>query len=207
MSQEIDVDVVCRALEQPRPGLEAQKNMMPRPRATSPDDDTPVRQGGVLLLLYPVAGQLHLVLTRRTEDLPSHKGQISLPGGARHAGESPEETALREAQEELAVEPATVQVLGRLSRLYIPPSHYCIHPVVGHTPARPAFRPNPYEVAEVLEVALTTLLDPATVHEEDWELRGMRVRVPFFELNEHKVWGATAMVLSEFVALIRATDF
>lgn len=203
MPQKIDVNVIRRALEQPRPGLEAQKNMMPRPRATSPNEGKSTRQGGVLLLLYPVAGRLHLVLTRRTEHLPSHKGQISLPGGTRHAGESLEETALREAHEEFDVPPATVEVLGRLSRLYIPPSNYYIQPVVGYTPAQPAFRPNPHEVAEVLEVALITLLDPSTVREEDWELRGMRVRVPFFELNEHKVWGATAMVLSEFVAIVR----
>lgn len=202
MRQEIDIDVVRRALAQPLPGLNAQMRMAPRPRATSPVGEY-AREGGVLLLLYPVGGRLYLVLTRRTEHLPSHKGQISLPGGARHADESFEETALREAHEELAVEPSVVQVLGQLSPVYIPPSNYFIQPVVGHTSMRPAFRPAPCEVAEVLEISLRTLLDPATVREEDWDLQGAKVRVPYFAVNEHKVWGATAMVLAEFVTLLR----
>ena len=198
----IDIDIVRKALEQPRPGLKAQMRMSPRPRARVMNS-APARAGGVLLLLYPIDGRLHLVLTRRTEHLPSHQGQISLPGGAQEAGESFEETALREVHEELNVDPAGVQVLGRLTPLYIAPSNYCIRPVVGYTPARPAFCPNPCEVAEVLEVSLAKLLDPSVVHEEDWRLRGVTVRVPFFAVNEHKVWGATAMVLAEFVELLR----
>ncbi len=204
MAFEVDIDVVRRALQQPRPGLKAQISMSPRPRAPV-TNTAPARAGGVLLLLYPIDSRLHLVLTRRTEELSSHKGQISLPGGAREPGESFEEAALREAHEELNLNPADVQVLGRLSPLYIPPSNYCIRPVVGYTPARPDFQPDPREVAEVLEVPLAELLNPATVREEDWFLRGMTVRVPFFAVQQHKVWGATAMVLAEFVALIRSS--
>ncbi len=204
MAFEVDIDVVRRALQQPRPGLKAQISMSPRPRAPV-TNTAPARAGGVLLLLYPINGRLHLVLTRRTEELSRHKGQISLPGGAREPGESFEEAALREAHEELNLNPADVQVLGRLSPLYIPPSNYCIRPVVGYTPARPDFQPDPREVAEVLEVPLAELLDPATVREEDWLLRGITVRVPFFAVQQHKVWGATAMVLAEFVALIRSS--
>lgn len=202
MLAEVDIRVIGKALAQPRPGIRAQLGMSPRPRA-SITINTPARTGGVLLLLYPLDGRLHLVLTRRTEHLSSHSGHISLPGGACNPGESFEETALREAHEELDVEPASIQVLGRLTPLYISPSNFCIHPVVGYTSVRPAFRPDPHEVAEVLEVPLAELLDPATVREEDWHLRGMEVRVPFFAVNEHKVWGATAMVLAEFVELVR----
>ncbi|MFQ5855692.1 MAG: NUDIX hydrolase [Anaerolineae bacterium] len=201
--REVNIDDVHAALEKPRPGFKAQMRMSPRPRASSVSD-APARGGGVLLLLYPRDGRLHLVLTRRTEHLPNHQGQISLPGGAQDAGESFEETALREAREELDVDPTGIQVLGRLTPLYIPPSNYCIRPVVGYVPARPVFHPDPREVAEVLEVPLATLLDPSTVHQEDWHLRGMTVRVPFFAVNEHKVWGATAMVLAEFVELIHS---
>lgn len=203
MIEEVNIDVVRQALAQPRPGLRAQMGMSPRPRA-SITIDAPARAGGVLLLLYPLDGRLHLVLTRRAEHLPNHKGQISLPGGARDAGESFEETALREAHEELDVEPASIQVLGRLTPLYISPSNFCIRPVVGYAPGRPAFRPDPCEVAEVLEVPLADLLDPSAVREEDWHLRGIQVRVPFFAVKEHKVWGATAMVLAEFVELVRS---
>ena len=203
MVADVGIEVVRKALEQPRPGLRAQINMSPRPRAPAMSN-APARAGSVLLLLYPLDGRLHLVLTRRTEELPSHKGQISLPGGAQKAGESFEEAALREAHEELDLDPDEIQVLGRLTPLYIPPSNYCIRPVVGYTPARPTFHPNPREVAEVLEVPLAELLDPSTVREEDWHLRGIMVRVPFFAVKEHKVWGATAMVLAEFVELVRS---
>ncbi len=203
MTDELDINLVRQALAQPRPGLRAQLGMSPRPRA-SITINTPARAGGVLLLLYPRDGRLHLVLTRRAEHLPSHKGQISLPGGARDPGESFEETALREAHEELDVDRAGIQVLGQLTPLYISPSNYCIRPVVGYAPSRPAFRPDPAEVAEVLEVPLADLLDPSTVQEEDWNLRGLQVRVPFFAVKEHKVWGATAMVLAEFVELVRS---
>jgi len=202
MTDKLDIHLVRQALAQPRPGLRAQLGMSPRPRA-SITINAPARAGGVLLLLYPRDGRLHLVLTRRAEHLPSHKGQISLPGGARDPGESFEETALREAHEELDVEPASIQVLGRLTPLYISPSNYCIRPVVGYAPSRPDFRPDRAEVAEVLEVPLADLLDPSTVQEEDWNLRGFQVRVPFFAVKEHKVWGATAMVLAEFVELLR----
>lgn len=201
MATEVDINLVRKALAQPRPGIEAQVRLSPHPRAPAVSEE-PARDAGVLLLLYLRNGRLHLVLTRRAAHLPNHKGQISLPGGARESGESIEETALREAHEELNLAPADIQVLDRLTPLYIPPSNYCIHPVVGYTPSRPAFRPDPHEVAEILEVPLAKLLDPATVQEEDWQLRGMRVRVPFFAVGGHKVWGATAMVLAEFVELI-----
>ncbi|MFQ5342021.1 MAG: hypothetical protein ACE5F6_10795 [Anaerolineae bacterium] len=75
---------------------------------------------------------------------------------------------------------------------------------MGYAASRPDFRPDPAEVAEVLEVPLADLLDPSTVQEEDWNLRGLQVRVPFFAVKEHKVWGATAMVLAEFVELVRS---
>lgn len=162
------------------------------------------KEGGVLILLYPKDGQLYLVLTRRTETVADHKGQISLPGGAYEAGDgSLEETALRETREELGIDLQGLEVLGALTPLYIPRSDYRIYPYVASCPERPAFHPDPVEVAELLEVPLATLLDPATWREEDWEVRGMTVRVPFFQVGHHKVWGATAMVLSELVTLLR----
>ena len=152
------------------------------------------------------ASPLHIVLTRRTDALDNHRGQISLPGGSMEPGEDAVATALREAHEELAIDPARVEVLGKLSPLYIPPSGFCIFPVVGYTPERPAFAPSPTEVAEVLEVALDHLLDPATRREEIWPLRGENVRVPFYTVGHHKVWGATAMVLCELLALVREAE-
>ncbi len=203
------VDDVRRALSRPLPGVRAQIKMAPQPRpgwdpnfAIPPD----CRQGGVLILLYPRAGRLHFVLTRRTQTVRSHKGQISLPGGARENGETLVQTSLRETREELGVPPDGTEVIGRLSTLYTPPSNYCIHPFVAHREVRPTFRPDPNEVAEVLEVPLALLLDPSIRRVEYWpdpHLESPR-RIPFFHVHGQVVWGATAMILSELVTLLEA---
>lgn len=194
------------SLSRPLPGLAAQARMAPLPRPLRPP--TPQhrpRQGGVLLLLYPNGGngELHLVLTRRSDSVGNHKGQISLPGGSVDPGDpSTVHTALREACEELAVCAGDLQPLGDLTPLYIPPSDFCIHPHVAYLSRRPQFRPQPDEVAELLEVPISHFLDERNIVAEDWELRGQIVRVPFFDVYGHKVWGATAMVLAEFAALL-----
>jgi 8-oxo-dGTP pyrophosphatase MutT (NUDIX family) len=204
---DINLDDVRRALARPRPGLDAHLKMAPQPRpGWDPDFTLPAdcREGGVLILLYPRAKRLHLVLTRRTETVRSHKGQISLPGGKREAGESLVQTALRETCEELGVPPEGIEVIGQLSALYTPPSNYCIYPFVAHRPYAPTFRLDPVEVAEVLEVPLSTLLDPAIRNVELWSdphFDSPR-RVPFFNVNGQMVWGATAMILSELVTLL-----
>jgi len=202
-------DDIRRALRGPRPGLAAQRRMAPRPRPGGyiPALDRQPKQGGVLILVYPCDGELCLVLTRRTETVANHKGQISFPGGAQEDDETLQQTALREASEELAVPPETLEVLGALTPLYIPPSNYCITPTVALAAARPTFRADPTEVVEVLEVPLRLLLDSQTVGEEEWEVRGIPARVPFYRVGLHKVWGATAMVLAEFLAMLdQATD-
>jgi 8-oxo-dGTP pyrophosphatase MutT (NUDIX family) len=203
----LTLDDVRRALSRPLPGVRSQIKMAPQPRpgwnpnfAIPPD----CRQGGVLILLYPRADQLHFVLTRRTQTVRSHKGQISLPGGAREDGESLVQTALRETCEELGVPPDGIEVMGQLSVLYTPPSHYCIHPFVAHRPTAPTFTPDPVEVAEVLEVPLARLLDPSIRQVEYWQDPNFESprRVPFFYIQGQVVWGATAMILSELVTLL-----
>ncbi|MDQ2996118.1 MAG: CoA pyrophosphatase [Chloroflexota bacterium] len=162
------------------------------------------RQAAVLLLLYPDAGDLRLPLTVRSDRLPSHRGEVSLPGGAIDPDDDgPISAALREAHEELGVPPTAVTVWGTLSPLYISPSNFQITPVVGMIDPAPVLRPNDAEVSAVITVTVRELLDPALVIEEQWTLRGAEVRVPFFAIAGHKVWGATAIVLSEFVARMR----
>jgi 8-oxo-dGTP pyrophosphatase MutT (NUDIX family) len=117
--------------------------------------------------------------------------------------ESAVETALREAAEELNIAPAEVRVLGELTPLYIPPSDYCVYPVVASAERRPDFRPSLREVAEVIEVPLDHLLDTRNIRREKWPLRGIDVTVPFYFFREHKIWGATAMVLAELLDLIK----
>ncbi len=121
-------------------------------------------------------------------------------------GETAVAAALREAWEELRIPPAALEVIGELSPLYIPHSGFCVHPVVACAPERPAFLPYADEVAEVIEVSLAHLLNPLTRNEEVWWIRGQPVRVPFYAIGSHKVWGATAMVLAELLALLTTAD-
>ena len=198
---------VRRALSRPLPGLRAHLKMAPQPRpGWDPNPSLPpdCREGGVLILLYPRSDHLCLVLTRRTETVRQHKGQISLPGGAREAGEPLLQTALRETCEELGVPRDNLEVLGRLSPLYTPPSNYCIHPFVAYRPTAPTFHPDPIEVAEVLEVPLARLLDPSIRRVERWPDPHFDTHrlVPLFDLSGQVVWGATAMILSELVTLL-----
>ncbi|MBK8987994.1 MAG: CoA pyrophosphatase [Chloroflexi bacterium] len=187
--------------------LAAQEKMMPFGGAgrRPPDDLSQARIGAVLLLLYWRDEAMHLVLTRRRDDLSSHAGQISFPGGQQEAAETLLAAALRETEEEIGVDGTAVTPIGQLTPIYIPPSGFMVHPFIAwYTLAqRPTFRPATTEVAEIIEVPLATLLDPATAVREPWDFRGHQVEVPYFAVQGHKVWGATAIMLSEFVERLR----
>jgi 8-oxo-dGTP pyrophosphatase MutT (NUDIX family) len=199
---------VRHALQQARPGFAAHERMLPQrpPGSEPPLANRRERAAAVLILVYPVDAVPHLALTRRTDTVQNHKGQISLPGGSREGAESPIETALREANEEIAVNGADLEILGTLSPIYIGVSDYLITPVVAIAPRRPDFRPDPVEVVEIIEAPLSVLLDPGVRVAEDWVVRGVTVRIPFFAIGPHKVWGATAMILSEFAAMLEQSS-
>jgi 8-oxo-dGTP pyrophosphatase MutT (NUDIX family) len=158
----------------------------------------------VLLLIYPHSrtAHPHLLLTLRDAEMQYHAGQVSFPGGAVEPGESYDEAALREAQEETGVNPRTVRILGELSPLHVPVSRFVLHPRIGVTDSRPDFRPKTGEVERILEIALDRLRDPSRLGLEKRRFRPGKVDVPFFALDGEKVWGATAMVLSEFLCLL-----
>ncbi len=192
------------ALAGPLPGVGAQVRLAPRPRPGWLPGQSPseARPAAALLLLFPADGAVRLVLTVRSSRLPNHAGQVSLPGGAVDAGETIEAAALREAHEEIGVEPASVRVLGRLTPLHIPVSGYLLHPVVGVTDERPVLRLADAEVEQVIEPALDRLLDPACVRRAPNLHDRLFQDVPYFALDGLMVWGATAMVLSEFLAVV-----
>jgi len=194
-------------LARPLPGPAAQWEMAPpyrRARPAPPEGGpAPARPAAVLILLYPNGADLAFPLTLRTFHVAYHKGQVSLPGGACEPGESPVEAALRETEEELGPLGGPVEILGSLTPLFVPPSGFMVHPVVGYLPRRPTFRPAPIEVAEVLEAPLSWLLDPRYQDEEEREVEGVRWRIPVFRLGSHGIWGATAMILAEFRAVVR----
>jgi len=193
-------------LGKPLPGLNGQLNMVPDPRPgnkvyTEVQDSS--KRAGVLVLLYLKGTRVFIVLTRRTDLVEHHQTQISFPGGRQEEGESFEQTALRETCEELGIPPSVIKTLGKLTPLYIPPTNFCIYPVVARMNEQPQFEPSPYEVAEVLEIPLEHLINPQTTRKERWNLHGTRIEVPFYFFEGHKIWGATAMVLAEFVEILK----
>jgi len=203
----ISKEAMEAVLRRPKPGLPAQLEMAPIPRpgtidfTNSPPDCVPA---AVLILIYPRDDAPHIVFIRRPKTSVHHKDQIAFPGGQIEGSESAIEAALREAREEVGAGPAGVYIAGELTPLFIPPSNYCVTPVVGLSARRPEFVPFPDEVAEILEVPLAHLLDPASVKREKWILERGEVSVPFYAFGRHKIWGATAMVLSEFLTLLRS---
>jgi 8-oxo-dGTP pyrophosphatase MutT (NUDIX family) len=200
-------DALRRALAGPLPGLEAQLRMAPRfegeppPRVAEPD----FRAAAALLLVYPLDGWWHVLLTLRGSRLRRHTGQVSLPGGRLDPGESPEAAALREAEEEVSIDRAAIEVLGRLTPLPIGVSRHLLHPIVAVAPSRPAFRAVEPEVEQLIEVPLASLRDPSAVGVEQrpYSLPPHPLMdVPYFDVGGVRVWGATAMVLAEFLALV-----
>ena len=158
------------------------------------------RIAAVLVLAYPKQGEPHIVLTKRSETVADHKGQISLPGGAWEKDDADlEVTALREAEEEVGVRGADIRVLGRLEDVYVPVSNFLIAPYVGVLHYAPSFRPDPFEVAHVIEVPIQGLRRPEIYQEGEWLLRGRRRWVRYYQCGPHQIWGATARVVQLFL--------
>ena len=147
-------------------------------------------------------------LTVRHAELRAHAGEISLPGGAQDPTDaSLEATALREAWEEVGVDPAAVSIIGALDDVWIPVSNFELRPFVGTTGARPAFAPHTDEVAEIVELPLLHLLAADAVSEELIEGPGWQLRAAVYRYDGHRIWGATARTLAMFAAVLEEAGF
>jgi len=187
------------------PGLDAQLRFMPTPPRSGwkpgefPSD---ARIAAGLLLVYPGARGPSIPLTVRASGLKRHAGQISLPGGATDPGETLAQAALREAHEEIGVDPAHVRILGELTPVHVLVSGFTLHPIVGITDDRPSFDPAAHEVEEVIEVSVEDLQDASAIRQGTRIREGEAIEYPYFDLMGHQVWGATAMILGEFICLL-----
>ena len=157
----------------------------------------------VLILLFPVKQDIRFFLTKRTNVVQYHKGQISLPGGAWEEGEQLWGTALRETNEEIGVREDHIQFIGELTPLFVPVTGFLIHPFVGWVDEEPETSPDPTEVESLFSASVLSLTDPNSCQCEERTIRGHVFDVPYFQLNREKVWGATSMILSEFKTVLK----
>lgn len=199
-------------LQLPLPGREAQYKMATKTRMPFKEKRAPesVRLASVLCLLYPKDGKLHLPLIQRViAKGDKHSGQMSFPGGKLESTDKTKQAgALREANEEIGIIPNDVNMLGALTPLYVPASNFQVFPFVGYIDYVPRFIPEIREVAEIVEVALEDLIAPQTLKYKSMQFtENFKVKdVPYFDVNNKTVWGATGMMLSEFVEIINQVN-
>jgi 8-oxo-dGTP pyrophosphatase MutT (NUDIX family) len=197
------IDAISSELSKPLPGLEVQMRMAPSLRRPPPVS-LPMRDSGVLILLYSLKDEIFTVFMKRPEYGGPHSGQISFPGGKHETADlSLIETALRESKEEIGINPSSVEILGTLTPLYIPVSNFKVLPVVGYVAEKPSFRIDPEEVDFLIEVSLQTLMNQDIVKYRNGMLGNESIEVPYFDVDNQQIWGATAMILSEFLEIIK----
>lgn len=200
-----------KRLGKPLPGPDAQMKMASRSRLQwlrEGMDATGARESGVLILLYPDMGSVFIVLILRPDYDGVHSGQVGLPGGKMETGDATlVETALRESHEELGISSQHIQILGTLTQLYIPPSNFLVLPVVGYIQQKPDFHPDRIEVKKIIELDIVQLLDNRCRITKEIEVSGHILSVPCYVIDGEVIWGATAMILSEFAEIVSGIGY
>jgi len=206
MKLETVVNRLENKLRAPLPGKQGQITMAPYPineARFAQQDLFNARKGAVLLLLYPGLEGCTVPFIKRPEYDGTHSGQVSLPGGKWEPEDMDlQETALRETEEEIGVGKSQIKLIGSLSRLFIPPSNFLVTPYIGYTEELPSFKPDPREVSRIIQCTFEELVDHRIRKETSLKLHsGHEVMAPYFDIDEEVVWGATAMILGELMAV------
>lgn len=191
------------------PGKTAHYEMSHKLRTYTPPTPTSAMESSVCILLFPnESGSFSFTLMERTSHNinDKHKGQISLPGGKKEQeDEDASQTALRELQEEVGVNMADVQLIGQLTELYIPVSNFVVYPFIGITPIKPTYKRQESEVQEIFEVDVKELFKAENLKTKHIKIsENITLKdVPYYDLEQRVVWGATAMILSEFKSIVK----
>ena len=199
------IQKVKEQLNKKLPGEAAWKQMAPPARNLNfkNNEDTNIKKSAVLLLLFPENNITKLVLIKRASSTGIHSGQISLPGGGvEPADKTIIDTALRETHEEIGIDTTHIQILGLLSKLFIFVSNYSVQPIVGALNYIPKFEPNNMEVEKIIEIPLNILFNPTTKQSKIMQLNNNNIKIPYYDILGDHVWGATAMILSEYYEAI-----
>ncbi len=200
---EDQVRMIKERLGKPLPGISAQLKMSPQHRRMMNPIQDP-QKAGVLLLLYPKEEEMATIFTKRTTYDGPHSGQISLPGGKIETFDSSiVETALREAHEEIGIDPSDVEILGILTPLIIPVSNFKVTPVVGFMKKPPDFIIDPNEVDYLIEITIRHLTNPQNVKIKEVLTDNLVSVIPYYDYNHNEIWGATAMIISEFIEVLK----
>ena len=193
-------------LDQPLPGKDAQSIMMIEPKPIFNNTNTKnVKLSAVLILLFFENDDWNFFLTKRSQNVNNHKGQISLPGGVHEENESLQETAIRETEEEIGIPSQDIQLIGRLSPFYVPVSNFKISPFVGWIEKKPRIKAYDGEVEKVFSVSINKFILKSTQKVKCDILNGKMVKIPYFDIDNEMVWGATSIILSEFKNIILET--
>ena len=205
---EITINTIAKKLKErlkkPLPGNEAHltTRIKTKSEVTFSNTEETAIPAAVLILLFPFEDEIQFFLTKRTEDVEHHKGQISLPGGIREDKESLNETAVRETKEEVGIDPTEIIISGSLTPFFIPVTGYIVHPFIGWCKEKPSTKVHDVEVNQLFSVSITELMDEKKLQTEQWNIRGYDAIVPYYNFEKCKVWGATAAILSEFKSIL-----
>jgi 8-oxo-dGTP pyrophosphatase MutT (NUDIX family) len=187
-----------KALGETLPGEQAQLGMAPEFRGEMVHESDPV-PAAVMILMYPEENATGMVFIKRNTYDGAHSAQVSFPGGIwESSDQSLEQTAVRETREELGII-GEIHLLGSLTQLHIPVSNFMVRPFAGWMDQKPIFHPDPSEVQYVIETSMEDLLNPANIMTDYWEENGRSIKAPYYRVGNEKIWGATAMMLCEFL--------
>ncbi|TLX73462.1 CoA pyrophosphatase [Labilibacter sediminis] len=203
------INTLKNQLREKLPGLQAHSIMSPSVRFTGKlkPNKTNTRESSVLIMLYLKNGELHIPFIKRPQYKGAHSGQVSLPGGkSEDYDNSALDTALRETEEEIGINKDNIEILGCLTSIFIPNSNFNVSPFVGFFKGSPSFYPDNFEVESIIEAPLRQLVDPNTIEKFKKNINNHNIEAPYFNIKNHQIWGATAMIISELKEIIQKLE-